>query len=283
MLVGFFKDFAVAEEFVGNATGASKLRALADRVAASMNDHLWASSSAGADHYVTQWDGPALNTTRDFVDYDSNLIAAAHGIPSPSRLSAIFGRIDGGRCRPSQTFVSEKWYGPGDTTHGNTGDSWTAMGRIAWFEALARQRGRDAHGFNSFLLTPLQQQLLNHTWMHERQFCDGTQQLNRTWAYFEYPAVVSMLLRHVKYGIQQGISSFTVDPLGPSSFEYRIGNIYVLYTPQAVSITAPGRDRTGLPPINVTIGGLLPSTVYDLQAQAAALVSGMGGVLLPPL
>ena len=45
-----------------------------------MNKFLWASKGSGDDHFVTQWNGLQDNTVRDFVDYDSNLIAAAHGV-----------------------------------------------------------------------------------------------------------------------------------------------------------------------------------------------------------
>ena len=71
MLVGFLNDFADAEEQVmGNVTGALYLRQLAFNISAAMNKLLWASEEAGADHFVTQIDAN-LNTTRDFVDYDS--------------------------------------------------------------------------------------------------------------------------------------------------------------------------------------------------------------------
>ena len=91
---------------------------LADRIALAMNTHLWA-----GDHYVTQMNPDG--TTRDFVDYDSNLIATAAGVPSPSQAARLLGRIDGGRCTHGRaTFVSEVYYGPHDTTNGNVGDSW---------------------------------------------------------------------------------------------------------------------------------------------------------------
>jgi len=207
MLVGFFREFARAEAFVGNTTGASELSSLADAIAKAMNLYLWcagegdddggqggdggycdsallsaAKTTAGVgreeggmpaktttktttattteksgggssgDHFVTQWN--QVNTDgewlyRDFVDYDANLVSVAHGIPTddPSgqgddggaRAKRILSRVDsGGQCRASSTFVSERYYGPNDTAGGNTGDSWCAMGRIAWFDALAR-------------------------------------------------------------------------------------------------------------------------------------------------
>lgn len=100
------------------------------------------------DHFVTQWnqgeddddddDNAFLGngwTYRDFMDYDANLMSVAHAIPTddPSglgndggaRARRVLARVDGGGpCRPSSTFVSERYYGPDDTTDGNIGDSW---------------------------------------------------------------------------------------------------------------------------------------------------------------
>ena len=75
MLVGFFREFALAEEAVGNKTGSAMLNDLATKISNAMNKHLWSE-----DHYITQID--RNGKTRDFVDFDSNLIAAAHGIPN---------------------------------------------------------------------------------------------------------------------------------------------------------------------------------------------------------
>ena len=49
MIVGFLKEFADAEEAVGNTTGATALRTRATELAASVNKYLWDN-----DHYVTQ-------------------------------------------------------------------------------------------------------------------------------------------------------------------------------------------------------------------------------------
>ena len=51
-----------------------------------------------------------------------------------------------------------------------------------WFDALARQQVGDAATFNRVLLAPLAGDVRRWTWLHERYFCDGTQQPNRTWA-----------------------------------------------------------------------------------------------------
>jgi len=61
------------------------------------------------------------NSTRDFVDYDANLIALAHGVPSPDRAKRLFSRIDAGRCSAKTgagpQFVSEVYYGASLVLH----------------------------------------------------------------------------------------------------------------------------------------------------------------------
>ena len=92
MAVGFWREFAEAEEAVGNKSGATGLRGLADQIAENVNQRLW----SGDDHYVTQINEDG--TKRDFVDYDSNFIAVAHGIPNYNRAKSIYSRIANGTC-----------------------------------------------------------------------------------------------------------------------------------------------------------------------------------------
>jgi hypothetical protein len=254
MLVGFFHDFGEAEEAVGNATGAVSLRALASSVSSAINRRLWA-----GDHYVTQLN-PNGSTT-DFVDYDSNLIALAHGVPDATRAAKVFSRVDKGHCTHGRaTYVSEVYYGPNDTTNGNIGDSACSMGRIGWFDALARRRFGDQATFDNILLDPLRDDLLRWTWMHERYACDGSPQLNRTNFYFEYPSVVAMMLREIRYGINLGLTSVEIQPFGPRAFEYHIGNVHVNYSSSAAQLRLPGiGERT------FGITGLLPSTTFALS------------------
>jgi hypothetical protein len=180
-----------AESFVGNATGAAKLFRLADTMSVAMNQYLWCTNTSGlcdsylyptttttsnnindelgrkekkkvgttttttsseGDHFMTQWNGFNTPTpNRDFMDYDANLMACAHGVPNDNieslnmysdsssssssssllveddggaRAKRILARIDAGQCRPSATFVSERYYGKNDVTNGNVGDSW---------------------------------------------------------------------------------------------------------------------------------------------------------------
>jgi hypothetical protein len=93
MYVGFLRDFAEAEEAVGNATGADDLRSLADGVSDAVSRLLWSgsydSAVPGADHFITQLnrapdtggvasagDTESGAIIRDFVDYDANLIVS---------------------------------------------------------------------------------------------------------------------------------------------------------------------------------------------------------------
>ena len=81
---------------------------------------------------------------------------------------------------------------PQDTTNGNTGDSWCSMGRIAWFDAHARKYVGDTAAlanFDNVTMKPLIRDLIADTWMSERYGCDGLQQKNRTYAYFELVTV----------------------------------------------------------------------------------------------
>eukprot|EP00961_Rhodomonas_salina_P006606 89665-Rhodomonas_salina.1 len=67
---------------MGRAVGSgAALRDQAMRVQTAMNERLWA-----GDHYITSVD--ARGETQDFVDYDSNLMAAAFGIADEAAVCA---------------------------------------------------------------------------------------------------------------------------------------------------------------------------------------------------
>jgi hypothetical protein len=280
MMVGFLREFAEAEDAVGNSTGATALRSKADLVSSAVNDKLWAMQAAGSDHYITQLNPDG--TTRDFVDYDANLIAVAHGVTDdhPGRAESILARIDQGPAGTTCTaakgggpqYVSEKYYGKADTTSGNTGDSNCSMARIAWFDAHARKRiGTRAalDMFDSKLLAPIQRDLVAKTWLGERYNCEGENY--RTADYFEYPSAVAMLLREIRYGINMGLTNITINPfLSPASdgnsttadFHFHVGNINVDYSEAEVTYSLPGKEsKTG------TITGLTPSSSYSLTTK----------------
>jgi hypothetical protein len=205
---------------------------MADHIVAGMNAHLWA-----GDHYVTQLNPDG--STRDLVDYDSNLLAVAYGVAPADRAQAILDRVDSGPCTHGRaTWVSETFYGPQDTYNGNTGDSATAMGRIGWADALARRQVGDRATYRDAILDPLRSDLLERTWLTERYDCAGN--AIRAQFYHEYPEVVAMLLREVTYGIELGIDTVTIDPFDANAYTYAIGNVAVSYSRRAIDITVPG-------------------------------------------
>lgn len=266
--VGFWREFADAEEAVGNRTGARALRMLADSVAAAVNRWLWspgadaaAAAPRAGDHYVTQVNPDG--STRDFVDYDANFIALAYGVPATrEQAAAVFSRIAGGACPHARGgWVSEKYYGRKDCQRGITGDSWCAMGRISWFNALARKRYGDQAYFDREIQDPLVRDVLRYTWMHERAGCDGTPHTNRTPYYFEFPSVTAMAVHYIRYGIQIGLLNVTISPFGPTAFIYSVGTVHVDYSAASVNVTVPGQGlRT------VVIDGLTSGAAYTWRA-----------------
>jgi hypothetical protein len=284
MMVSFLKDFAKVERAVGSESIAVSLEKKSELMASAMNQWLW--DAKDNDHYVTQID-PDLKTKRDFVDYDANLIAAAAGVPSREKATALLARIDRGTCSANggggPQWVSEIYYGPKDTTHGNIGDSRCSMGRIAWFDARARKIDRTSASLRQFdsNLLLLQKDLVRDTWMHERYGCVVKQQQNRTMYYFEYPSTVVMLLREIRYGINLNFDSVEIDPFGPSSFTYDIGNVYVKYdTPGGVEINVPGSRN-----VSYEMHGMEKSASYVLVVggkSTGTAVADENGLLVFP-
>lgn len=272
MVVGFMKELADAEEVLGNTTGAAALRDFSARLADRMDALLW--NNETQDHYVTQLNPDG--STRDFVDYDANFIALAHGVASPERAAAAFKRLDGGRCTHGRaSFVSERYYGKHDTTAGNIGDSWCSMGRIGWFDALSRKRYGDLATFDDVLLDPLVGDVNRWTWLHERYSCDGTPQQNRTAMYFEYPSVTAMMLHYIRYGVQSSLKGLTVTPFGPHQFDYHVGNVRVSYSPSLVAMTTPGDgDRV------FTVDGLSPNTLFAYSTTCPLSSHAVDGTVM---
>ena len=269
MVVSLFEELSMAATAIGDTVNATKYTTLAGKISKSMQEFLWAEKTN--DHYLTQVNPDG--TTRDFVDYDANLMAIAAGIAdTDDRSLNILNRIDKGRCPTAHTFVSEKYYGRDDCWHQNIGDSWCGMGRIAWFDALSRKRvaqqlypsqpligkAQLAH-FNDVLQKPLRDQVLKTTWMHERYYCNGTQQLNRTMYYFEYPSVQAILTHRIKYGIELGLTTHTIAPFGKTDFVYNVGSIFVKYSQGLVALRLPGTGER-----NFVIHGMSPSAEYTL-------------------
>jgi hypothetical protein len=229
MIIILAELFAEAEGSLGNSTGAAFWQARAATLRTSLNTYLLAPSG---DHYCTQSnlraDGGVDVCARDFVDYDANAIAVAAGVPTSAKAAnAILARLDGGKCTHAgrATYVSEVTYNASNCVNGNTGDSAVSMGRIAWQDALARKAVGDAAAvvaFNTLILGPLQADLLRRTWLPERFDCSGNDAHNAY--YFEYPAVVALLLYEVKYGLSLQMQHVLVDPLSADDFDFAMGS-----------------------------------------------------------
>ncbi|GMH98096.1 hypothetical protein TrVE_jg12681 [Triparma verrucosa] len=264
MLVGFFREFADAEEATGNSTGAEDLRDLADDISEALMAHLW--DTADDDHFITQLNPDG--TTRDLVDYDSNLMATAHQVTNAEQAKKVLARVDSGQCRKGVTFVSEVWYGEDDTTGGNTGDSWCAMGRHAWFDSLSRKLYDTYENFEALILDPLQTHLTESTFLHERLACDGTQQQNRTAMYFEYPSVTAMITMKIKYGLEPGLTDFKVHPFYSSSpvFRWQAENILVDFSPAEVTLSlARGLHAKDTAETTISLTKLLADSDFSVK------------------
>ena len=264
--------------------------AMARSIAAAMNARLWA-----GDHYITQMNPDG--SVRDFVDYDANLLAVAFGIASPARAALIMRRINGGGCGPAPVEAgyastvnaaglldaSGVYYGPGDTYNRNLGDSSLAMGRIAWADGRASARAGDLTTFDGRVLDPVRTALLARTWLNERYTCGGV--AVRARYYHEYPEMVAMLLREVRYGVNIGLRTVDISPLGPTRYHYHIGNVDVDYSPTVVAFTVPGSGDK-----RVAIAHLIPNALYNVRAtdvtdvgdrrvrEARAVTDGRGTV-----
>jgi hypothetical protein len=137
-----FREFAAAFDLLhesnhvyreAHKSFSEELRRVADAIVDGMNAHLW--SEAEGDHYVTQLNRD-MATTRDFVDYDSNLLAIAFDVAPEDRIPKIFSRVDEGPYTHIRaTWCSELPY-TGDRCDcyivGGTvcGDSIVTLGRI---------------------------------------------------------------------------------------------------------------------------------------------------------
>jgi hypothetical protein len=250
-MVGLLRRFADAEQRLGHTDRAAARRAMAADIAEGMNEHLWA-----GDHYITQLNPDG--STRDFVDYDANLLAVAFGVATGERASAVLARVDSGPCTHGRaTWVSERFYGPADTYGGNTGDSATAMARIGWADGLARQAAGDRATFSDRILGPMQSDLLERTFLTERYDCAGN--AIRTPYYHEYPEVVAMLLREAAYGIDVGLGSVRVDPFTRADFRYHLGVLDIAHSSDRVVLTVPGEGAT-----DYQIGGLAANAPYGV-------------------
>jgi hypothetical protein len=218
MLVPYLQEVASFYDYMSyKPDSAAYFRDIAVNITSAINTYLW--NKEENDHYITQLNKD-LTTTRDFVDYDSNFIALAFGIvPSTEQAKRIFQRIDSNPVSHARaTWVSEKEYtgNPSDcysgpVANGLCGDSNMTMGRIGWVDSLARKRYNDEKTYTSLLLSPLQNDLITNVWLTERY--DQYGNAIRTPYYFEYAALVPIMLREVSYGIEIKLNEVIINPL----------------------------------------------------------------------
>ncbi|HEY1790000.1 MAG TPA: hypothetical protein VGJ73_17775, partial [Verrucomicrobiae bacterium] len=258
MLLHLLPEMSAVAEFCDDGASANRYSQLAGAIKEGLNTGLW----DGHDHYITQRN--ADWSTRDMVDYDGNYAAVAFGAANQEQAAAIFRRLDGGpHTHPGNrgTWTSEKYYGPQDCFGGNTGDSATAMARIWWLDLAARRATGDVTNFYRYF-RPIQNDLLQHTWLTERYNEQGKS--IRAPYYHEYPEITAMVLREMVYGIDIKINRIQIKPFGIHSFHYRMGDLDVSYSQNHVSLCIPGQSERPY-----QIGGLFPDTRYALSTGDA--------------
>lgn len=292
-MVWLLREFADAERAVNNATGAALYEAVAATVLRAMPAYLWHPTQR--DHFCTNSNpgasaGQVEVCARDFVDYDSNLLAVAVGMATGSDATALLARVDSGACTHARgTWVSEVYYDAANCNDGNTGDSAVSMGRIAYVDALARQAvggPAAAAAFEELVFGPLQDELLASTWMAERHQCQGVPTHNNY--YIEMGECVSMMLMEVRWGVRFGWSNLTVAPLSTTAFALALPGITLAYdsgaTGSAPVFSGSWASLSGTRAI--VVGGLTAGTYLVTVAGAPFtplhLAVGNGAMLVAP-
>ncbi|MGB8011865.1 MAG: hypothetical protein WCF68_09650 [Terriglobales bacterium] len=250
---------AEVAEFCGDAESAERYRGRRRDLYTGIRAELW----NGEDHFITQrnLDG----SVRDLVDYDGNFAALAFGVPDEANARRLLHRLDAGvHTHPGGrgTWVSERRYEKEDCYGDNDGDSDTAMARIWWLDMATRVRLGDRSTFDT-LLNTLESDLLRDVWMPERYDADGLPAHNGY--YHEYPDIVTIVLREMRYGVHVGMRQVTIDPFGSARFDLRLGNLQVRYSPDEVSIKVPGSSTR-----EFTVGGLRAHERYRLSTGERA-------------
>lgn len=266
MMVRLLRSLAPVAQYCGDAPAAQRFADFERKIKAGVNDGLW----DGHDHFVTQRN--ADWSIRDRVDYDGNYGAVAAGVvDDPARRQAIFRRLDrGAHTHPNGrgTWVSEQRYEKADCFLGNDGDSDVAMARIWWLDMAARYRTGDLTTFQT-LLHNTQSDLLANTWMGERY--DGAGAFTHNAFYHEYPEILSMVLREMRYGIDVKIDSVTIRPFGLDHYDFKVGELSVHYAQREVRVRVPGTS-----PRTYRIYGLAPNARYRMSTGKTLLTDRDG-------
>ena len=94
--------------------------------------------------------------------------------------------------------------------------------------------------------------------MRERFLCDGTQA--KAPYFFEYPSVLALLLRDVRYGIQIRAGAIDVTPFGaPDEWVWSTAALLVAHSAKRVLVAAPIASGR---PIRLTVSGLRARAWY---------------------
>mmetsp|Transcript_6223 Transcript_6223/g.15782 ORF Transcript_6223/g.15782 Transcript_6223/m.15782 type:complete len:257 (-) Transcript_6223:703-1473(-) len=213
-------------------------------------------------------------------DFDANWIAVAAGIPTDNEqaqrvVSATSSQL--GLCgRHMPSWVSAQRYDREHTyqdTRGvrHTGDGAIAMARIAWMEGQARRAVGDVLGFERSLLGPLQRTVLREVFLPERYGCHGFPAKHRFFP--EYPEVVGILLREVRYGLRIEPFDVQLRPFSVRRFRYRAGALQVHFEPELVRLTVPGSTPRW---VRLHIGSLQPRERYSIRFRPT-VESGCAG------
>lgn len=138
---------------------------------------------------------------------------------------------------------------------------------LGWADAIARKKVGDLKTFETLLLEPLQNDLIQDTWLYERYDSNGNQ--IRTAYYFEYPSLVAMMLTEIRYGLELNLQSITINPFqseGTLEYSFSFGVLSVEYSSTGVSVHLPGAGHVR----DFTISRLQPSTNYDITYVGAS-------------
>ena len=129
--------------------------------------------------------------------------------------------------------------------------------------------------FDDNLLGPIQKDLLEFTWLTERYTCEGLRE--RTPFFFEYPCLLAMMLKEMKYGIDLGLVRWKFAPIaGVSPFRWAVGSTDASHNSTAATLLHPGSR-----PRWVTVAGLAPSSAFVARGATGGCIyaddCGTGG------
>jgi hypothetical protein len=265
MALYLLDQMADVAEFCGDTESAERYRGMRSNLSAGIRDQLW----NGEDHFITQrnQDGSTL----DKVDYDGNFAALAFGVPDPDNARKLLHRLDAGaQTHPGMrgTWVSERRYEKNDCYGGNDGDSDVAMARIWWLDMATRVRMGDRNTFEA-LLDNVESDLRRDVWMPERYDAAGLPAHNSY--YHEYPEIISMVMREMRYGVRVGMMEVTIHPFDSANFDLRLGKLRVTFSRDAIAIEVPGSTMRAF-----NVGGLRPRTRYKISTGESLATDAEG-------